>query len=91
MHPSSPAPRPRVHLPPKSQVVLPPHTGTFRPIMPGGAVATGDGIGANAPRNVWAGILSVRFLSSSTYPPPSDRHPPSVDLLRRLWWYPLRL
>ena len=25
-------------------------------------MATGDGVGANAPRNVWAGILSVRSL-----------------------------
>ena len=33
--------------------------------MAGGALATGDGIGANAPRNVWAGILSVRLVSVS--------------------------
>jgi sugar porter (SP) family MFS transporter len=31
--------------------------------MAGGALATGDGIGANAPRNVWAGILSTFFAA----------------------------
>jgi len=31
--------------------------------MAGGAMATGDGIGANAPRNVWAGILSTFFAA----------------------------
>ena len=59
--------------------------------MPGGAVVTGEGLGANAPKNVWGGVLAVRFLSSRTYPPPSDRRSPPVDLFRRLWWYPLRL
>ena len=49
-------------LPLKVQVVFPPHTGTIRSIMPGGAVVTGEGIGANAPRNVWAGVLSVRLV-----------------------------
>ena len=31
-------------------------------------MATGEGIGANAPRNVWAGILSVRSLSPNPSP-----------------------
>ncbi|KAF9785345.1 MFS monosaccharide transporter [Thelephora terrestris] len=31
--------------------------------MAGGAIATGDGIGADAPRNVWAGILSTLFAA----------------------------
>nr|CAD1814642.1 monosaccharide transporters [uncultured fungus] len=31
--------------------------------MPGGAAVTGDGIGANVPRNVWAGILSTLFAA----------------------------
>ena len=58
--------------------------------MAGGALATGDGIGANAPRNVWAGILSVRlvFLSTVRVIQFSDC---LVDLLCRLWWYSLRL
>ena len=44
--------------PPKVQVVP--------PIMPGGAFVTGEGIGANAPGNVWTGILSVHPISLST-------------------------
>ena len=35
--------------------------------MPGGAVVTGSGIGANAPRNVWAGVLSVRPIFSHSH------------------------
>jgi len=31
--------------------------------MAGGAMATGDGLGANAPRNVWAGVLSTLFAA----------------------------
>ncbi|KAF9778404.1 MFS monosaccharide transporter [Thelephora terrestris] len=31
--------------------------------MAGGAVVTGNGIGADAPRNVWAGILSTLFAA----------------------------
>ena len=59
--------------------------------MAGGAAATGPGIGANAPRNVWAGVLSVRFhgLPACTHGDLTITH--LVDLLRRLWWYPLRL
>ena len=58
--------------------------------MPGGAVVTGNGIGANAPRNVWAGVLSVRLSLS-----PDALHilttARAIDPLRRLRWYPLRL
>ena len=55
-----------------------PHTTSpFRSIMPGGAVVTGNGIGANAPRNVWAGVLSVRLpLLPPLDLPRSDRRPP---------------
>ena len=61
--------------------------------MAGGALATGDGIGANAPRNVWAGILSVRlvFLPPRSRRQRSDRRITRADLFRSLWWYSLWL
>ena len=61
--------------------------------MPGGAVVTGDGLGANAPRNVWAGVLSVRLSPSPSacLPRVLTTVPSPVDTLRRLWWYPLWL
>jgi SP family sugar:H+ symporter-like MFS transporter len=31
--------------------------------MPGGPVSTGGGIGANAPKNKWAGILMTAFAA----------------------------
>jgi len=36
--------------------------------MPGGAVATGNGIDANSPRNVWPSILAVRPIYSLFHP-----------------------
>ena len=52
---------------------------------------TNGGLGADASRNVWAGILSVRLsllLVAHTHPLITTR---TSDPLRSLWWYPLWL
>ena len=61
--------------------------------MPGGPVAAGGGIGANAPKNKLAGVFMVcPFLPCSRRPP---SHPFFFFLsqvrLCRLRWYPLWL
>ena len=59
--------------------------------MPGGGAMTNGGLGADASRNVWAGILSVRLsllLVAHTHPLITTR---TSDPLRSLWWYPLWL
>jgi hypothetical protein len=58
--------------------------------MPG-PVAMGGGIGANAPKSKFTGILMVR--PSSLYPLfyTSHRRPFPKDRFRSLWWYPLWL
>ena len=52
---------------------------------------TNGGLGADASRNVWAGILSVRLslLPAAYTHPLITTH--TLDSLRRLWRYPLWL
>ena len=58
--------------------------------MPGGPVAAGDGIGANAPKSKLAGVFMVGLFYPGLSAPPS--HPFILQVrFRRVRWYPLWL
>ena len=59
--------------------------------MPGGPVATGGGIGANAPKSKLAGILMVCPLYPTLFSPSLISLFFPKDRFRCIWWYPLRL
>jgi hypothetical protein len=59
--------------------------------MPGGPVAAGGGIGANAPKNKLTGVVMVRPFHRAYFAPPLMLFPSSQDLFRRIRWYPIWL
>jgi hypothetical protein len=60
--------------------------------MPGGPVATGGGIGANAPKNKLTGVVMVRPFHRAHFAPPLMLFFLfSQDLFRRIRWHPIWL
>jgi hypothetical protein len=61
--------------------------------MPGGPVAAGDGIGANAPKSKLAGVFMVGPFYPALFTLPSHIFilPLSQVRFRRVRWYPLWL
>jgi hypothetical protein len=63
--------------------------------MPGGPVATGGGIGANAPKNKLTGVVMVRPFHRPHFAPLLISlmlfFLSSLDLFRRIRWHPIWL
>ena len=97
MGPSSPVPHPCIHLP-----LLPPSQSTSRSPTTHWYFPLNHGRRSNGyRRRYWRqraqeclgrrSLCAFPLLLPIQYPPISDRYPPSVDLLRCIWRYPLRL